>query len=248
MPDGRALASLCDGPMNSTRIRKTVVRLAALALVGANQILVDILGHRDPDQTLGYILSDPDMQDEIRTVAREASIVLGKEAIMGVESNGGPAAHSVRELAQRTAPRGAPSELEAFNLTRAAEILSSMAPSCSCARTYYVRRAITSMDRAHEEPARPTPVTASLIVGTAWNLTPPARTGGPPLCRFSMNIPSEACAMRSWWQAQLVAHLTPFADLRAEALADPLVVAALFGVNEKVLAELGLRQLDPDAR
>jgi hypothetical protein len=38
--------------------------------------------------------------------------------------------------------------------------------------------------------------------------------------------------MRVWWQGQLLAHLVPFADLRAELLLDPRVPAALKGVAQ----------------
>lgn len=44
-------------------------------------------------------------------------------------------------------------------------------------------------------------------------------------------VPGNDCMMRVWWQAQLLSHLVPFADLGAEMLADPRVQAALVGVS-----------------
>ena len=51
-------------------------------------------------------------------------------------------------------------------------------------------------------------------------------------------IPSEGGMMRPWWQAQLLGHLMPFADLRAEMLGDPRVQAALIGVSQHSIGML----------
>jgi hypothetical protein len=41
------------------------------------------------------------------------------------------------------------------------------------------------------------------------------------------HIPAETGMMRAWWQGQLLSHLSPFADLRAEMLSDARVRMAL---------------------
>jgi len=74
------------------RFRKTIARLAALALVGAPKILMDLFGHRTIEMTLNYLLTDPELRLEIAEVARAQTVMLAETALLNAESNGGPAA------------------------------------------------------------------------------------------------------------------------------------------------------------
>lgn len=74
------------------RFRKTIARLAALALVGAPKILMDLFGHRTIEMTLNYILTDPELRLEIAEVARAQTVMLAENALLNAEANGGPAA------------------------------------------------------------------------------------------------------------------------------------------------------------
>jgi len=74
------------------RFRKTIARLAALALVGAPKILMDLFGHRTIEMTLNYLLTDPELRLEIAEVARAQTVMLAETALRNAESNGGPAA------------------------------------------------------------------------------------------------------------------------------------------------------------
>lgn len=63
--------------MRSHRFRKTVARLAALALTDAPMILMQVFGHKSVEMTLYYILTDKDLQIEVETVRRELKIMRG---------------------------------------------------------------------------------------------------------------------------------------------------------------------------
>lgn len=59
------------------RFRKTVARLAALALTDAPMILMQVFGHKSVEMTLYYILTDRDLQVEVEQVRRELKIMRG---------------------------------------------------------------------------------------------------------------------------------------------------------------------------
>ncbi|WP_341022287.1 site-specific integrase [Brevundimonas diminuta] len=141
-PDGLTLAQQADGNVHPHRFRKTVARLAALSLVGANQILQEVLGHRDPEMTLNYILSDPELQEEMREIAVEANVALATEALADESAVGG-AALGVRALAQRMSPRLAEQDLGSSDIRLAAEVLSEggeavmlVRPNVLCTKTF----------------------------------------------------------------------------------------------------------------
>lgn len=66
-PGGQAL--------RSHRFRKTLARLAALAIVEAPKVLMDVFGHKSIEMTLYYILEDKDLRAEIETIARELRVM-----------------------------------------------------------------------------------------------------------------------------------------------------------------------------
>ncbi|MCC8950220.1 site-specific integrase [Bradyrhizobium sp. Arg62] len=92
---GVTLAEI-DGDLSSHRYRKTMSRLAGLALEGASGILYDVLGHTDMDVTLGYMLSDPDFREDADRVRREVQHLRRKEIADELDECGGPAAKGLR--------------------------------------------------------------------------------------------------------------------------------------------------------
>lgn len=139
---GRTLAQQVEGNVHPHRFRKTVARLAALSLVGANQVLQEVLGHRNPEMTLNYILSDPELQEEMHEIAVEANIALATEALRDKDAAGG-AAKAILELAERMVPRLADEEMAASTVGLAAEILSEgggavmlVRPNVLCTKTF----------------------------------------------------------------------------------------------------------------
>jgi len=230
--DGRPLEELCDGAVHLHRFRMTVARLAALSLVGANQILFDVLGHRDPEMTLTYILSDPSLQDDMRLIAHEAALALAKEAIETADANGGPAAAHVRELAGRLTPRSAERHMDVQALETAAEILSQngrvmlVKPGVLCTKTFNQfgpcsrRAGSPDIGNCRTDCMHRLEAAAARI------------DHRKAIEQVLAHLPTEDGMMRVWWQGQLLSHLMPFEDLRAEMLADLRVREALKGVAQ----------------
>lgn len=63
------------------RFRKTIARLAGIAIVDSPRVLMKLLGHKDIVMTLGYILTDKALQVDIEQVARELRIMRCQEVI-----------------------------------------------------------------------------------------------------------------------------------------------------------------------
>lgn len=225
--DGRPLDDLCDGTVHLHRFRMTVVRLAALSVAGSNQILFDVLGHRDPQMTLNYILSDPNLQDDMRQIAHEASITLATESIVSANGNGGPAAVLVHELAGRLTPRSAEQEMDVRALASAAMILSQngrvmlVKPGVLCTKTF------NQFGPCSRRAGSPDIGNCQLDCMHRLELAAARADHRKAIEQILDQIPVETGMMRAWWQGQLLSHLSPFADLRAEMLADARVRMAL---------------------
>lgn len=116
-------AQLGKRGLHSHRFRKTLARLAALALVGAPKILMDLFGHRTIEMTLHYILTDPQLRAEIQEVAKAQTIMLAEQAIEEAAASGGPAAPRVQKaVASARARRG--EDFQASDVRELAELLT----------------------------------------------------------------------------------------------------------------------------
>jgi integrase len=238
--DGKPLGVWCtEGTVHPHRFRKTVARLAALSMIGATPILFDILGHRDPEMTLNYILSDPELQDEIRLIASEANIVLAKQAVDRAEENGGATAVAVVDLKRRLAARSGEAEIGVDSLAEAAEILSMngqvtmVKPGVLCTKSMGQRGFCTKKAGI--------PDIGNCSTGCHHRLEHAAAADD---CAKSIERilsempPPENVLMRGWWQAQLVGQLRRFPLLRRRFLAEERVQAALVGVDAATIEEL----------
>ncbi|MGB4066216.1 MAG: hypothetical protein WBK19_20505 [Azonexus sp.] len=67
--------------LHAHRFRKTIARLAGIAIVGSPRVLMRLFGHRDIAMTLHYILTDKALAAEIEQVARELRIMHCQELI-----------------------------------------------------------------------------------------------------------------------------------------------------------------------
>lgn len=65
----------------SHRLRKTLARIVALALVDSPMVLHEIFGHRDIEMTLHYILANKDLRLEIEAIAREINVMRATEVV-----------------------------------------------------------------------------------------------------------------------------------------------------------------------
>jgi hypothetical protein len=68
------------------RFRKTLARLAGLAIDGSQKVLMLLLGHEDVTTTLGYMQSDPAFAKEIDDVTRELRIMRGEALIQDMRA------------------------------------------------------------------------------------------------------------------------------------------------------------------
>lgn len=238
--DGKSLRWYCkDGNPHPHRFRKTVARLAALSMVGATSIMFDILGHRDPEMTLNYLLSDPDLQDEIRKIATEANVALSRAALQCPEDNGGPASKAVSDFARRLAARSGNQDLQVSDLAEAAEILSLsgqvtiVKPGVLCTKTIGQPGACTRKGGA--------PDIGKCYAGCHHRLELAAAKND---CITSIEyilgqIPSPRSEMmRAWWQCQLVSQLRRFRTVQQKYMSDPRMAKALQGVDSATLSIL----------
>jgi integrase len=83
--------------VHTHRFRKTLARILALALTSSQIVLMDVFGHEDPDQTLGYMLSDKAIVADVMRMQREIVILLAVDAVNQSETLGGPFGEVVRE-------------------------------------------------------------------------------------------------------------------------------------------------------
>lgn len=93
-PDGKNL--------HAHRFRKTVGRLAGIALFNSPLVLKRLFGHKSIEMTLHYILSDPGVREEAEKVLRELRIMHCAEALdeihralldgLPIPGHGGPGA------------------------------------------------------------------------------------------------------------------------------------------------------------
>lgn len=63
------------------RFRKTLARLAGLAIDGSQKVLMLLLGHEDVTTTLGYMQSDPGFAKEVDDITRELRIMRGEALV-----------------------------------------------------------------------------------------------------------------------------------------------------------------------
>ena len=63
------------------RFRKTLARLAGLAIDGSQKVLMLLLGHDDVTTTLGYMQADPAFAKEVDDITRELRIMRGEALI-----------------------------------------------------------------------------------------------------------------------------------------------------------------------
>jgi len=83
--------NLSDRPggvlLHAHRFRKTVARLAGVAIVDSPRVLMQLLGHEDIEVTLHYICTDKALAADIERVARELRIMRSQEVFEGIHAS-----------------------------------------------------------------------------------------------------------------------------------------------------------------
>lgn len=87
-----------EGSVSTQRFRETLSRLVGLCLDNGHHVLFDVLGHREMDTTIGYMMSDPDFAAQARRVRHEAEAVRKRRIIGNADTMAGPAAKEIVRL------------------------------------------------------------------------------------------------------------------------------------------------------
>lgn len=76
------------GPkLHTHRFRKTVARLAALAITESPNVVMQLFGHKDISTTIGYLLSDKKIHSDIAEVARELRVLRCQDVITDIHES-----------------------------------------------------------------------------------------------------------------------------------------------------------------
>lgn len=73
--------------LHAHRFRKTVARLAGVAIVDSPRVLMQLLGHQDIEVTLHYICTDKALAADIERVARELRIMRSQEVFESIHAS-----------------------------------------------------------------------------------------------------------------------------------------------------------------
>lgn len=224
------LTSRCVGNVHGHRFRKTVARLAALSLVGASEILYDVLGHRDPEMTLAYILSDPELQEEMRIIAKEAAMAIAHGAVDAADQNGGPAAEPVRQLVARFAARSAQQEMDESELIAVAQILSQNGRAMLVKRNVLCTKTVNQAGPCNKRLGNPDIGNCQISCIHRLELAAARQDTRIAVDRALAEFELADGMMRQWWRGQIIALLSKFEDMASEYMSMPQVRAVFVGI------------------
>lgn len=224
------------------RFRKTVARLAALALTQAPKVLMDVFGHKSIEMTLYYILNDKDLQVDVERVARELRVMRAKEAVesmVAAEAQrslpsggfGGAAAASVSKAIQvhrdRLHRRG--EEWGTDSAVELAEILTLQGKAWNLVRPGVICTKFPGTETGPCNQSKGTPEPARCQSHCTHRFEEPfLRADVDGSIRDSVAAYQEAVnrgdeLVQALWAAQVRLNLGRFDDLRAKWMQDPAV-------------------------
>lgn len=232
------------------RFRKTIARLAALAIVEAPKVLMQVFGHRNLNDTLYYILADKSLQADIEMVARELRVMRARETVKAIADAedrgesagfGGPAGALIskaiavhREHLHRTGRTwGADSVYEIADiLTLRGIAFQVVRPGVVCTKYPETESGPCNKSFGKPEPAR--------------CQTHCQHRLEEPLARLDAEASIQSCVTnykkaaeedndltKGAWAVQVVVHLPRFPDLKAKWEVDPLMREMLERAREE---------------
>lgn len=229
------------------RFRKTVARLAALALTQAPKVLMDVFGHKSIEMTLYYILCDKSLQDEIEQVGRELRVMRASEAVgaivaaedagatgLNLGGYGGPAAlmidRAIQVQRQRAHRRG---ELwGADGVRELAEILTLQGKAWEVVRRGVICTKLPGSESGpcNKSKGRPEPshcqTDCSHRLEEAFLREDVEAAIASSVEEFGDAIAAEDELMQAMWSGQIRAHVVRFDDLRVKWMSNLLVQRA----------------------
>ncbi len=95
------LTHLNDGKAHPHRYRKTIARLALLALTGAPMLVMEMFGHADIMTTMRYLLADPNILADLREMLGERRAEVALNIVEDLDNSAGAAAETLRSQRDR---------------------------------------------------------------------------------------------------------------------------------------------------
>lgn len=230
------------------RFRKTVARLAALALTQAPKVLMNVFGHKSIEMTLYYILTDKTLQAEIEQVGRELRVMRAVEAVeafvatenagdTGVKLGGygGPAAltidRAVKVQRERVHHRG--EQWGVDSVRELAEVLTLQGKSWEIVREGVVCTKFAGSESGPCNKSRGRPEPSKCQTNCSHRLEEAfLRDDVDAAMRSSVSEYEAALTandelMQAMWAGQICAHVGRFDDLRDKWMTHPMVLRAL---------------------
>jgi integrase len=230
------------------RFRKTVARLAALALTQAPKVLMDVFGHKSIEMTLYYILSDKTLQAEIEQVGRELRVMRASEAIEAIVAAedagatglklggyGGPAAlmidRAIQVQRERTHRRG--EQWGAGSVRELAEVLTLQGKAWEVVRRGVVCTKLLGSESGpcNKSKGRPEPsqcqTDCSHRLEDAFLREDVDASISYCVTEYQTTIAANDELMQAMWAGQIRAHLGRFDDLRTKWMDHPMVKRAV---------------------
>lgn len=236
------------------RFRKTVARLAALALTQAPKVLMNVFGHKSIEMTLYYILTDKTLQAEIEQVGRELRVMRAAETVealvaaedagnAGVELGGygGPAAltidRAVKVQRERVHQRG--EQWGADSVRELAEILTLQGKAWEVVREGVVCTKLpgTESGPCNKSKGRPEPSqcqsNCNHRLEESFLREDVDASIEYSVREFEVALQADDELMQAMWAGQIRAHLPRFADLQEKWKLNPTVKRVLVASNDE---------------
>lgn len=229
-----------DGENLSThRLRKTVARLVALAIAGAPKVLMDLFGHKTIEMTLDYIMSDAEVQAEVKAVVEAQTIMLAENTIHDIDSTGGPASKAIARIVSAEKARLG-SEYGAADARELAEVLTMNGRHWALVRPGVICTKLPGgSGPCTTKVGRPEPSRC------AWNCDHRLeeaflkddvdRAIDEAVQMYDLEVSSDNEIQAEFWAGQLLAHIRRFDDLSLKWSRNP-TVASLLGNRVEVTA------------
>ena len=233
------------------RLRKSLARLVALAIVQAPKLLQVIFGHERIEMTIYYILTDKALSEEIDEIARELRVIrcsddlssfvksgdagksegtLPPNACQSADGYGGQAAVAIRravaehgrKLHQSTKDWGAEDIRDlAEVLTLGGTTWNLVRPGVMCTKSL-TQFGPCNKKRGHADPASCNP-RCDYRLEQAWLRDDVDRCISQALEHWEYEIQEGQELVAEYWAGQIRMHLGRFADLEQKWREDPRV-------------------------
>ncbi len=241
-------------PIRPHRLRKTVARLVALALIQAPRILMAVFGHKSIEMTMSYMLSDKNLRAEIEKVARELRVIRAADVVLDIVyaedkedaelvngGYGGPAAHTIKHAQQvfRERLHQTGDDFDARTLAELAELLTLrgkawvyVRPGIICTKFPGTESGPCNKSRGQPEPARCQTHCSHRLEEQFLRRDVDAAIAHAVDEYVRMDEEKNELVQGSW-ASQIMLHLGRFEDVRQKWMLNPIVQRVFFDFHEE---------------